>query len=221
MSTKGKKLPPRSKEIEISFNAEQLILGSILGDGTVSKNRRLEDSTLNLNSKISIKHSIDQEEYVFHKQRLFENENIKTHLSYRNPPEISHYIQNREVKGKVSIVLDTLKNISFNKYRNLFYTDRKNIIDYLYKLEALGLAIWFMDDGSKNISGYYLHTNSFTHEEHLILQDILYKNFNLETSIHKSKDKYILYIKRNSVKKFNQLVIPFICDSMIYKLHWQ
>lgn len=212
----------RSKVFFINNELEQLILGSILGDGSISKWSRNKDSKLNLNSKVTIKHSLIQEEYCLYKQALFSN-HIKTYLYYKQPSSKDYYIQDKKVKDNGSIILDTMKNISINKFRDIFYNKNniKFISKYLYKLSSLGLAIWFMDDGSKHSSGYYLHTNCFTYKDHLLLVKILKHNFDLNSSIHKSKDSFTIYIPSKEVAKFNSLVKDYICESMKYKIHWQ
>ena len=89
----------RSYSVEITENVEQIFLGSILGDGYISKNQRIiEDSKLNLNSQLKIKHSLVQEDYCLYKQKLLNNENIKTYLRYSEPNKIKSYIFDQFLK---------------------------------------------------------------------------------------------------------------------------
>jgi hypothetical protein len=90
-------------------------------------------------------------------------------------------------------------------------------------ITPISLAFWFMDDGSKDKSGYLLHTQCFTHHEQKLLQQVLGKKFGLEVAIHNDRkgDKtyYRLYITAKSVPLFNKLVSPYIIPCMQYKLH--
>jgi len=92
-------------------------------------------------------------------------------------------------------------------------------------ITPISLAFWFMDDGSKQKSGYVLHTQCYLLHQVKDLQQILGNTFDLEVSIQSDRKKtnkktyYYLYISSKSVEKFNNIVQPFILPSMKYKLH--
>jgi hypothetical protein len=92
-------------------------------------------------------------------------------------------------------------------------------------ITPISLAFWFMDDGSKTPYAYALHTQCFSVHEVKDLQKLLGNKFGLETSIQcdtkkkTQKTYYFLYISARSVRKFNDLVRPFIIPCMQYKLH--
>lgn len=75
-----------------------------------------------------------------------------------------------------------------------------------------------MDDGSLSESGFYFNTMSFTLEENILLQNMLNRIFNLESNIHKHRDKYKIYIKAKSMAIFRFIVYPYFLDSFYYKL---
>lgn len=213
----------REKKIEITPTAEQILLGSMLGDGCMYKHIHPEYSKKILNSYLSISHSIRQEEYIKYKKALLEKEGIKCHLLFINGDTIKpHYIKGVEVKEYGKYILKTQRNVVFNKYRDMFYFSKnkgKRVNKYLYKLNSLGLAIWFMDDGYKKGNNFVLCTNSYTFKEVKLLQNILKHNFNIDTSIHKSNlNQPLLYIKSKSSKIFKNLIQPYICNSMRYKI---
>ena len=210
----------REKYLNISPTAEQIILGSILGDGYISPNRHPEDTHLTLNSELRISHGIKQKEYAEYKMHLLKEEGIKCHLNYIDSSKIKkHFIKGLEVKCDGIYHLKTQRNVSFNYYRDMFYRPNKKLCRYLYKLDALGLAIWFMDDGFKNGRGWVLCTDGFTVKEVQLLRKILKHNFDLDTTFRRS---YIgnpqIYIRTSCREKFLNLVSPYVCDSMYYKL---
>jgi hypothetical protein len=99
-------------------------------------------------------------------------------------------------------------------------------------LKPRGLALWFMDDGSKNTSsgGYYLHTESFTLPEQKVLIQALGKNFGLNVEMHRSAQGlqgatalrqmyYKLYIPRADRQKLHDLILPYYHPVMKYKLY--
>ena len=68
---------------------------------------------------------------------------------------------------------------------------------------------WAMDDGTKQGSSFILNTQSFPNAENLLLIQILKIKFDLNCSLHKDRNKYKIYIKKESMLKFKQLVLPF------------
>lgn len=219
----------RSFDIPISKEAEQLILGSILGDGTVSKWIRTENSKKNLNSYVGCAHTSPQLEYLLYKKQLFESFNIKCQKIQKIPKEkllvLCPTIQNKVYTVNDRYQLNTRRAVTLNKYRDLFYnkhTNKKYINRYIYKLNPLGLAIWYMDDGTKSGNSYKFSTHCFNMRSLHILQDMLKRNFNIETSINITrkhpKIQYTLYVKRKSTNTLTKLILPYICDSMKYKL---
>lgn len=210
----------REKSISITQKAEQIILGSILGDGYMSPNRHPKDTHLTLNSELRISHGIKQKEYAEYKRHLLEMEGIRCTLNYidksKNP---KHYIKGIEVRSDGVYYLKTQRNVSFNYYRDMFYRPNKKLCRYLYKLNALGLAIWFMDDGFKNGRGWVLCTDCFTVKEVQLLRSILKHNFDLDTTFRKSTlGNPQIYIRTSCREKFLNLVSPYVCECMHYKL---
>lgn len=210
----------REKSLSISPVAEQIILGSILGDGYMSPNRHPEDTHLTLNSELRISQGIKQKDYIEYKKSLLEKEGIKCHLNFIDSSKIKpHCIKGIEVKENGTYHLKTQRNVAFNFYRNLFYRPNKKLCRYLYKLTALGLAIWFMDDGTKSAKGFILCTNGFTFKEVEFLRIILKHNFDLDTTLRRSHlQQPMIYIRSSCREKFLNLVFPYVCKSMLYKL---
>lgn len=214
----------RSFEIIISENAEQIILGSILGDGMISKWVRYKNSKKNLNSHLVIQHTEPQKEYIFYKKELLERSGIKCqsikvldgNIIRQKYPS---YINGIELRANSRYTLCTRRAISINKYRDMFYKKNKYVNRYIYKLKPLGLAIWFMDDGSSNNNRYFLHTNCFNLKSLKLLQKVLKHNFNIDTTLNKHREgQYIIYIKASSRDLFTSIIKPYICKSMEYKL---
>lgn len=195
--------------ISISKKANQLILGSLLGDGSIFYKTS--------NCILSILHSTVQKDYILYKRDLFIQANLEVKLSY-NKGYIST-INGRKIKNNGRINLYSKTNQSFNKYREQWYPKGTKIVPKsVFELDALGLAIWFMDDGSSNVSSFYLSTNGFSIPDIKRLVNMLNKNFNIKSSIHKNKNSYILYINSESKQLFINTIKPYICDSMIYKI---
>ena len=77
-----------------------------------------------------------------------------------------------------------------------------------------------MDDASKVGKSLKFSTNSFTYDECIDLVKVLYKNFNLKSSVQSagSKDQYIIYIWKESMNDLSKIVSPYIRPEMKYKM---
>ena len=170
--------------------------------------------------RLRISHGVKQREYAEYKMQLLEAEGIRCHLLYIDGSKLKkHFIKGIEVKCTGLYHLKTQRNISFNYYRDMFYRPNKKLCRYLYKLDALGLAIWFMDDGFKNGRGWVLCTDGFTVKEVQLLRKIMKHNFDLDTTIRKSGlGNPQIYIRTSCREKFLNLVSPYVCKCMHYKL---
>ena len=74
-----------------------------------------------------------------------------------------------------------------------------------------------MCDGTYN-SGVRIHTESFTVKETILIINILIIKFNLNCSLHYQRGYPVIYIKSKSIKSNLHNLLPFMCDSMKYKL---
>jgi hypothetical protein len=126
---------------------------------------------------------------------------------------------------------------SLNWIHDMFYTgaaslSQRQSINYIQKkikiiplnieeyLTPLALAIWFMDDGSKIGNSARIATNCFLHNEIIFLSEVLYKKYNLKTSVLSSgiNKGHIIYISTKSMTDFIDIVKPFMLPSLFYKL---
>lgn len=102
-------------------------------------------------------------------------------------------------------------------YKNGTKVIPTNISEYL---TPLALAVWIMDDGGWVNSGVRIATNSFELTEVELLNSVIKSKYNLETTIQKIwiKDKYSIYIKKQSIHHLRSIVGPFIHSTMLYKI---
>jgi ubiquinol-cytochrome c reductase cytochrome b subunit len=85
-------------------------------------------------------------------------------------------------------------------------------------LTPLALAIWIMDDGTYHGSSVRIATNCFNLNEHEILIKIFKDKYNINTTLHKNRDNYQIYIKKESLPLLIDYVLPYFHLSMYYKL---
>lgn len=181
----------------------QIIYGSYLGDGSLqlSKKNRY---------RLKIIHCKDHREYCNWKAEMFNIYNL-------------NYIDNNGYSQKEGYSFITK---CFDLVNDL--SDKKNIPEWLVeKIDARGIAIWFMDNGSvtkkilkdNNISYFArISSNNYDHINHNKIQAIFSK-FNIETKIYKTRTYYeIVFNKENSIKLFD-LIRNYNHSNMDYKLN--
>lgn len=194
--------------IKIIMRIDQLLLGSMLGDGCIST------KGLSKHHRFSLAHSEKQLEYITFKHEIFKQYKLDNKLSY-------YIIKNERYKNGEfrEFRFKTKGHKIFDKYRMLFYPEGKKIVpDRINKLEAEGLAIWFMDDGYRtgnNLKGAMFSTSGFSKEDVIKLKDLLENKFKLKCSIHARNE---IYIWVQSVPRLIELISPFIVPSMKYKV---
>lgn len=201
-------------EILVSDEIKYFINGSLLGDGHITKYKFSNTSSTNKNSKLSIKHSGKQIEYNLFKRSILDKLYLKTYFA------TGHFLDKRNDNIYIFNTVETIQNVYFNKYRDIWYIDNKKEVPNNIELNELSLAIWFQDDGMicGNRSSYTLCTNSFSEDSIEILRSILFNKFNVETTIQTNKrGEHMIYIRKKSLGIFNDLILPYIHESMKYK----
>lgn len=191
---------------------KQIIIGTLLGDGGLTTRRNY--------CRLSLCQGEKQINYLRWKVKelmpIFDTEKL---WPYKNKDF-----------GGISYSISSHSHLFLQELREELYKDKKKIIQYYYlnRLDNLGLAVWFMDDGfteyfNNKISCFYLATECFTNEEHKIICDFLNKKFNLKCNINYQKKKEKLEptrirIKAESREHFLQLVSKYIHPCLQYKI---
>lgn len=174
----------------------QLILGSALGDGSLQK-----VSNNNYEFRIKFTHSDKQINYLKFKQKI---------LNCKEPYIIkSGYTQQDNI---------------YTTNSNVFLLPYSSKIDFINHLDLRGLAILYMDDGSKlskyDYSGTHISCNSFSLEETNALIDKL-KEFGINsTNVPRKRNNKIyneLHIDSNNAKIFFEKIAPYMHTDCYYK----
>lgn len=192
-----------NKIIDLSEIQKQVIFGSTMGDAYIYKASK--------NASIVFQHSLKQKDYVSYLCDFFKDV----------PHTISQYTKRLDSRtGKIyeTYQLNLHTNESFNVFKEMFYRNNKKIIpiDYLeLYYTPLAMAIHFCDDGYNDGSGYNLSTCSFNTEDLIEFRKYLFNKYDLDTIITKANR---IYIRKNSVEKFKNLIEPYIPECMMYKL---
>ena len=177
-----------------------ILTGSLLGDGSL----RRQDNRIN--ALFEVNHSHKQIEYVDWKWKHFQ-EFILTgpKLRKNNGTRIAYRFTTRSLPV-------------FTEYYQRFYSSGKKKIPKNLKLNALSLAVWFMDDGSKLYSSFYLNTQQFSLLEQEFLMKVLLDTFGLNSALNRDKRYFRLHVDTNSSISMKKIIEPYIIPSLRYKL---
>lgn len=188
-------------------HAKEVIFGSLLGDG------KLEMSPRSVNARFGFTQAEEKRDYF---NFVLNSLSSIGSFKYR---EYS-YLDKRTGKTYKSLNFWTKTLPMLTELYHLFYFNKIKIVpNDLSLLTPVALAHWIQQDGSRGTSrGLYLCTDSFTHAEVQRLIQYLTERYKIKCSIHKTNGRYRIYILAKYVQTVCDLVLPFMHESMRYKL---
>jgi len=193
------------KRLTLSSYQRSIVIGSLLGDGSLVPNWS------KTNFSLQIAHSIKQEAYVLWKYQILKDWILS---------KPRYYHRNK------SITIKTISHPEITELATFFYPNGKKMIPSNIK-ELINspviLAIWFMDDGNvirRNgiVYGYHLNTQSFNKSENIILSRLLNDMYGVENMLELNHGRYRLRIMRKQSRiKFQEIIGKYILPEMKYK----
>ena len=177
-----------------------VLIGSLLGDGTLRRQRG------KLNALLEVNHAYSSKKYVDYKYDVFK-EYVLT------PPK-----RRRGNGQRVAYRFTTRSLPVFTRYFDRFYVAGRKRVPMGLKLSPLALAVWYMDDGSKSRSSCYLNTQQFSREDQETLQAFLRDQFSIETGLNRDKQYTRIRVTTEGTVKFFELIRPHVIDCFRYKL---
>ena len=206
----------RYLKISEDLNLKQFLLGSLLGDGCLCK---IEGNVKT--SRLSFGHSVEQEFYINWKHSFLKDYNLVT-------GKVNKYtsFSERYLSGQcTSFFMKSVSHPYFSKFRELFYINNKKTISQkvfkeLEDLNALGLAIWYMDDGylwkqANRLPKSRFCTTGFDVDSINNLILMLKNNFGIDSKLYYDNE---ICINTDSMSKFIEIIKPHILEEFKYKL---
>ena len=202
---------------KITKESRNLLIGMLLGDGTISNN-----------NVFKIAHSESQKEYLEWKVKQLKEAGIRNN-------GIKSYIKIKGYKTGVPVYYTQLNIIPFIKVlRKVFYKEKKILGNrkLLNRLDAKGIAIWYMDDGHINIRktkdgrpmGFYIKISTCEPKQEVqTIIDFFKEQWNINFYMFhegKKEDSYSLCCGTKEGLKFIDIVKPYVSQvpSMIHKI---
>ncbi len=192
----------------------QVLYGGALGDSFIAPDGYLH-----------IRHTTKQEAYLRFKADVFRNLFTDKSISVGR-----HEAWNKQHEH---ISFNTRSSPGIMEARNLCYPNGAKQVsqEWLDKIDALGLAIWYQDDGClSKVKGYnkqkvVLCTEGFNKKSVYMIADWLRNKWQLQCSIYRGNKKYgrrdmgwQIHLSKEASSRFLKLVAPYIVKSMQYKL---
>lgn len=174
----------------------ELVVGSMLGDGYLVKTT--------CGYAFRVNHGIAQKDYVDWKHN-----------------KLCDFVNSKPRQSGSTYYFRTVTHPKFVELREVFYRDRlkvipKNLIETL--MNPFVLAVWIMDDGSRDSRQLRINTQCFSREEQVFLQNVLRTKLGIETTLNRDKQQFRLRVSAKSMDHLKKMVMPYIIPSMFYKL---
>lgn len=196
--------------------SRNLLIGMLLGDGTISSN-----------NVFKLAHSTEQKDYLEWKIKQLKEAAIRN-------TGIKSYISSRGYNKGSEVLYTQLNIIPFIKIlRRIVYKNGKKTFSrkLLNRLDAKGIAIWFMDDGHINIRkdkgrpcGFYIKISTCEPKDEVqVIIDFFKEQWDINFYMFhegKKEDSYSLCCGTKEGLKFIELVKPYVSQvpSMIHKI---
>lgn len=193
----------------LSPQQRQLVLGSLMGDGSVSPKRDHSNGP-GMKSRFRFGHGPKQNGYA----------QWKADLLAGVPVSISPH-------SKGGLMVETTPLIELDELRQSVYVAGKKVFswDYLKELTPFALAIWYMDDGSFAVrrkdgsagrSDICVEAMDLGSQRRL--QATLRETYGLSCKLIDRVGKAVIIFDRDGTEALHELIAPYVPAVMEYKL---
>lgn len=202
--------------VPLSDRARAVILGSILGDGSLKMQKSYK------NAHLQIRHSETQKEYLFWKAEMLKEIATEKSVVAQKPDGYS----TRPKFRFVSRSLPSLTELHRLTYRDNHVRIRRT---WLNQLTPLSLAVWWCDDGSLISYGGrkgVFCTDGFDKHSVELLSRYLQVVWHIQTTVAPvgrkrdgTQEQYWrIWIRSvEELQKFLRIILPYVPASMIHK----
>lgn len=206
----GDEISVQIENKELTPLQEELIIGSLLGDGNIKKG---------------------SEQTAF-----FREEHGSKQTAYVSwlANELGDVVNNVVTETKrATALLETKAMLRIGDLHGLFYPQKKKVVpEFLVnQITPRMIAVWYCGDGSLQTGTSdwkgktylrnpraALYVNAFTDLDSRKRIDRIFKRFNISPTWRKCGDAKVLSFKVEESKKFFELIAPYMPESMSYKL---
>jgi len=192
----------------------QLVLGSLMGDGSVSP-KQVGKCGVTMKSRFRFGHGPKQDAYARWKASLLEGV----------PVNISPH-------AKGGLMVETTPLVEFDALREAVYLAGKKVFswDYLKELTPFALAIWYLDDGTfaerrkdgavevDHAGRSEIAVEAMESSTRHRLLELLRDTYGLSVKLTDRAGKAALVFDRDGTEAFHELIAPYVPACMEHKL---
>lgn len=194
------------RSVPFTQRQKEVALGSLLGDAYLRPSGR--------SFALSFTHGEKQKAYL--EWKLSEFENFVATKDF--------WVSHREFRGNAATYsFATITHPFLLELHKLCYPRGRKYVspEWLNQLSPLSLAVWYMDDGSRNrrYKTITLCTNSFSYEEHVTMVEYFISRYGIEPKIESRRNgQFSLRINASNSGDFLRIITPYIPNCMRYKI---
>lgn len=173
-----------------------LVIGSLLGDGYLVKTTR--------GYAFRVNHGLNQAPYVDWKYEI-----------------LASFVRTKPKKSGRCYYFRTISHPAFADLKTKFYKGQNKTVAVELLKERLNpfiVAVWIMDDGSKDGKQLRINSQSFSEDDNKVLQELLRAKLGINTNLNRDKGRFRLRVQHESMDRLLNLIKPYIIPSMLYKL---
>jgi len=203
-----------------------LILGTLLGDGSVSIARydKSRSKVSNVKQYKQGNYRLNISQALCHKRYVEFKENVLHNIVAGG---IRNNKQHEDSYGRFMSRFNTIPHRSISDIVDLLYVDGRKTISrkVLDLIDSSALAVWFCDDGhigktrNGSVSHGTLSTHSFSLKENELIAEWLSEKYNIEVIIKEDKrcNKFYLYFRKQEVLKLVNNIVDYCIPMFAYK----
>ena len=212
-------MPTKHEKVSLSKSTVALILGSLLGDGSLKIQPKYE------NARYAFRHSVKQKDYFFWKVAMLK-EISSTKSNWLQKPDGFSKV-NAKLRYQ-SLALPSLTDIYELTHKGKRFVVRRK---WLNSMDELSIAVWWLDDGSliANARKGVICTDGFSKETVELLSRYLKVVWGISSSVGpvtkpsadgSERQYYRIWIRSTEeLKKLLLIVAPHVkIESMLYKV---
>jgi recombination protein RecA len=193
----------------LSDQQRQLVLGSLMGDGSVSPKRDHSNGP-GMKSRFRFGHGPKQDGYARWKADLL--------------ADVPHSISPHSKGG---LMVETTPLIELDELREAVYVGGKKVFswDYLKELTPFALAVWYMDDGSFAVrrkdgsaGRSDICVQAMDKGSQRRLQATLRETYGLSCKLVDRVGQAFIVFDRDGTEALHELIAPYVPTVMDYKL---
>jgi len=204
------------KELSPKRRSKKILLGTLMGDSSLFE-------TSHKKAMFKTTHGADQIHYLMYKLNALYPLLGSFRVSFTGGGSFERWNAKKRITAW-SLSSTYLKHIYDDFYSNKIKKVRLNV---LRRMDESSLAFWYMDDGclaksNGKFYGIHLNTQGFDLED----QETIIKyfsetwkiKFHITEERKNNKTYYYLRANKEDSERFLNLINPFICSSMLYKV---